>query len=213
MTPMRTAPFALGCLVLAAIWAGPLPDLTTASFTAHMVLHVSLVAIAAPLLALSLAGTRFDPSLRAAWLFAPLTALVLEFFVVWGWHAPAPHLAARVSDAGFAAEQVSFLCAGLLVWLSAFGGRPGDRGRAAGGVAAMLLTSMHMTLLGALFLLSPRVLCAPPTDIDTLLRLTDLEDQQLGGTIMLAVGGLAYLAGGLVLARRLLLAPAGSQRA
>ncbi len=207
---MRRGSFVLACLILAAAWAGPLPQMTTGSFTAHMVLHVALVAVVAPLIAFGLAGTAYDPTGHAPWLFAPLTALVIEFFVVWGWHAPAPHLAARASDAGFAAEQASFLCAGLLVWLSAFGGPVRDRARAAAGVAALLLTSMHMTLLGALFLLAPRVLCRPPTGLDEILNVTPLQDQQLGGTLMLAVGGLAYLAGGLVLARRLLRAPAAS---
>lgn len=208
---MRAASFLLACLLLLGAWSGPLPEMTMSSFAAHMVLHVTLVAIAAPLIAVAVAGTRFDPTFHAPWLFAPLTALVIEFFVVWGWHAPSPHLAARLTHEGFVAEQVSFLCAGLLVWLSAFGGLAHDRGRAAGGVAAMLLTSMHMTLLGALFLLAPRVLCTPPTEIEGVLRLTPLQDQQVGGTLMLAVGGLAYLAGGLVLARRLLASPAGER--
>lgn len=208
---MRPVPLVVGSLLLVVVWAGPLPAMTMSSFAAHMVLHVTLVAVVAPLLALAIAGTHFDPTPRAPWLFAPLTALVIEFFVVWGWHAPAPHLAARLSHEGFVAEQLSFLSAALLVWLSAFGGDPHDRGRAAGGVAALLLTSMHMTLLGALFLFAPRLLCAAPTEVEGLVRLTPLQDQQVGGTLMLAVGGLSYLAGGLFLARRLLAAPAGEQ--
>mgnify|MGYP003658101024 CR=1 FL=1 len=204
---MRRTPLIAALVLLVLGWAGPLPDLTTGSFAAHMILHVGLVAVVAPLIAISVAGSAFDPTLRAPWLFAPMTALVIEFFVVWGWHAPTPHLAARVSSAGFFAEQVSFLCAGLLVWLSAFGGVAQDRGRAASGVAALLLTSMHMTLLGALFLLSPRVLCTPPSDLHDLLRITALQDQQVGGMLMLAVGGLSYLVGGLALARRLLVSP------
>ncbi|WP_040485837.1 cytochrome c oxidase assembly protein [Lutibaculum baratangense] len=209
---MRPLSLTAAILLLALAWGGPLPGMTAGSFTAHMILHVTLVAVVAPLLAMALAGTRLDPTIGGGVLFAPLTALVVEFFVVWGWHAPGPHLAARVSWAGFAAEQASFLAAGLLVWLSAIGGRSGDRQRAAGGVAALLLTSMHMTLLGALFLLAPRVLCTPPTELHALLGLSALEDQQLGGTIMLAVGGLAYLAGGLALARRLLVLPAPEPR-
>lgn len=38
----------LGWLVLAASWLGPLPEWAETSFAAHMTLHMSVVAIAAP---------------------------------------------------------------------------------------------------------------------------------------------------------------------
>ena len=90
-----------------------------------------------------------------------------------------------------------FITSGLLVWLSAFGGgsRPSGPRRAA-GIVGLLLTSMHMTLLGALLALTPRPLYA---HAEALMRLTPLEDQHLGGAIMLMVGGVSYLAGGLYL--------------
>jgi putative membrane protein len=43
-----------------------------------------------------------------------------------------------------------------------------------------------------------------PASVTEFQRLTALEDQQLGGTIMLLVGGAAYLAGGLWLMAKLL---------
>ena len=69
------------------------------------------------------------------------------------------------------------------------------------GVAALLLTAMHMTLLGALIALSPRPLYQ---HAGGLAALTPIEDQQLGGAIMLVIGGVAYLAGGLWLMVELL---------
>jgi putative membrane protein len=53
---------------------------------------------------------------------------------------------------------------------------------------------MHMTLLGALLALAPRPLYI---HAETFSGLTSLEDQQLGGAIMLIVGGISYLTGGL----------------
>jgi putative membrane protein len=88
-----------------------------------------------------------------------------------------------------------FLLSGLLMWLSAFGGdERSARPRRAAGVVGLLLTSMHMTLLGALLALSPRPLYA---HVEGFGRLAPLEDQHLGGAIMLIVGGVSYLAGGL----------------
>lgn len=192
---MRAALWISGMAALAAAWAGPLPRVAEESFLAHMTMHMLVVAVAAPLLALALAGGGFDPVRRAPAWFAPIPASLLEMVVVWAWHAPALHQAARGHVAGLMAEQGSFLLAGLAVWVSAFGGpQPRSGDRSAAGVIALLLTSMHMTLLGALLALSPRPLYSHHGGF---YYLTPLEDQQLGGAVMLLVGGIAYLCGGL----------------
>lgn len=192
----------LGLAMLAAVWLGPLPELARASFSAHMTMHMGVVAVAAPLIALGLAGGRFDPVVRAPRWFAPIPLSVLELVVVWAWHAPALHHFARRVAGGFAVEQGAFLAAGLAVWLSAFGGREERRGdRVGAGIAALLLTSMHMTLLGALLALTPRALYVHAVELG---GMSPLEDQHLGGAIMLLVGGVSYLVGGVWLTAGLL---------
>ena len=203
---MRRALLISGTLTLAAVWLGPLPRLAGQAFFAHMTMHMGVVAVAAPLLALGIAGGRRDPVRRAPALFAPastpILASILELVVVWAWHAPAPHHLARSSAAGMVVEQGMFLAAGLLVWLSAFGGgSPRSGGRTGAGVVGLLLTSMHMTLLGALLALTPRPLYS---HLHGFSGLTPLEDQHLGGAIMLLVGGVSYLLGGLWLTAGLL---------
>ncbi len=118
--------------------------------------------------------------------------------MVWARHAPAPHHAARHSAAWLAIEQGMFLASGLFVWLAAFGGdaRRGG-GRSAAGVIGLLLTSMHMTLLGALLALTPRPLYHHAAHAGGGHGLSPLDDQHLGGAIMLLAGGIAYLLGGL----------------
>ena len=165
------------------------------TFPLHMTLHMAVVALAAPLLALALAGGRFDPVPRAPRLFAPIPASLVELVVVWGWHAPSLHHAARHDLGALAVEQAMFFASGFLVWMSSFGGH--GRARTGAGVLALLLTSMHMTLLGALLALAPRALYHGT-----------LEAQHTGGAIMLVAGGLAYLLGGLALTVRLLRRPA-----
>lgn len=192
---MRRLSLLFGLVLLGALWLGPLPDLARRAFSAHMALHMGVVALAAPLIALGLAGGKYDPVCRAPCWFPPIPLSVLELIVVWAWHAPALHHAARHSAPGFVAEQAAFLVAGLAVWLSAFGGtRVRRQERAGAGVAALLLTSMHMTLLGALLALTPRALYLHGGHLE---ELSPLDDQHLGGAIMLLVGGAAYLAGGL----------------
>lgn len=200
---MRPLLVVLSVVILASAWLGPLPALTPVSFTAHMTMHVMVVAVAAPLLALGLAGTRFDPTCYAPVLLAPVSASVLEMVVVWAWHAPGLHHASRHHAWALMLEQALFLVVGLLVWLSAYGGENISRpNRAASGIVGLLLASMHMTLLGALLALSPRPLYGHMGQ--AAFGLTVLEDQQLGGVFMLLVAGTVYLLGGLVLLGALL---------
>ncbi|MCI0917639.1 cytochrome c oxidase assembly protein [Pseudomonas stutzeri] len=185
----------LGLATLGAVWLGPLPAMADRLFVGHMLMHMLVVAVAAPLLAIGLAGGRLDFSARMPILFSPILASVIELFVVWAWHMPTLHHAARTSAGAELLEQGSYLVAGLLVWLAAFGGV--RHRRALAGIAGLLLTSMHMTLLGVLLAMSGRPLYQHTGS--ALSGLSPLEDQQMGGVIMLAFGGSAYLIGGLYL--------------
>ena len=183
---MRAAGIGAGAAVALMAWVLPAPA-PLWPFADHMVRHMALVAIAAPLLALGLRGAPLPA-------VPPLVATLVEFAAVWGWHLPAAHEAAQTSAAWFAAEHATFLLAGLALWLAVL--RPGGQLAGAGG---MLLTSMHMTLLGALLVLAtrqlyPSAICGGPVD------------QQMGGMIMLGLGTPIYLAAGLALTARALAA-------
>jgi len=129
------------------------------------------------------------PGLFADIKVSPLLASVLEFLIVWGWHLPAFHDHARANPVMLASEQVSFLLAGLLLWASVLKPR-----EALAGAGGLFLTSMHMTLLGAILILSPRLLYQAE-----ICRLGGIPDQQMGGMIMLAIGTPVYLIASLVL--------------
>lgn len=176
-------PFALlAVAALALAWA-PWWAAALGGFPAHMLRHMTLVAIAAPLIVLAWpAATRWAPPVAVA--------AALEFAVVWGAHLPLAHEAARAHPAWFAVEQAAFLAAGLAVWASAL--KP-DAPLA--GAGALLLTSMHMTLLGALLVLAPTSLYAGHGGV---------AEQQLGGILMLAIGTPIYLVAGLALTARVL---------
>src|SRR3546814_3407394 len=84
---------------------------------------------------------------------------LIELLVVWGWHLPAARAFAAGTAAGLFLEQAMFLMAGLLLWSACLGTRDsGDSARRGAGIIALLLTTMHMTLLGALIALAPRTL-------------------------------------------------------
>ena len=193
-----------GIAVLALAWAGPLPGLVQASFAAHMTLHMSVVGIGVPLLAAGLAPLVAGRGLLRSQLVLPIAVSLLDLLVVWGWHAPALHHASRSTPLALVAEQASFAAVALLVWLVALSASSQSRHQAAlAGAMALFFTSMHMTLLGALIGLAPRPIYGGHGH-DPWLGLSPLADQQLGGVIMLAIGGVIYLAGGLVLMGRVL---------
>lgn len=178
----RVAGYA-GVLLLAALWCLPLGRWLGADFPHHMLRHIGLVAIVAPLLVLGF------PRVTALFAVSPLLGAVAEFVVVWGWHLPQLHGWADRGWLGLIVEQGSFAVAGLLVWVGTL--RAGSPLAGAGG---LLLTSMHMTLLGALIILAPRDLYAAICG-----RLPDLGAQQLGGLLMLGIGTPIYLVAGLAL--------------
>ncbi|PZX56289.1 cytochrome c oxidase assembly protein [Cereibacter changlensis] len=177
---MRAAALTVAVLALALAWVAPL-ERWLGAFPAHMLGHMTLVAVAAPALVLAF------PQGFARLGVPVLAGAVLEFLIVWGWHLPALHGAARLALPWHLAEQALFLAGGLAVWAGAL--------RAAeplAGAGALLLTSMHMTLLGALLVLAGKDLYAeicgtPPS----------LPGQQLGGLLMLGIGTPIYLFGGL----------------
>ncbi len=149
----------------------------------HMAAHMGAVAVAAPMIAATLSR----PARTGAG--APLGWAMAEFVVVWGWHAPALRSVADMHVAVALLEQAMFLGLGVALWRSALA-------QPEAGAAALLLTSMHMTLLGALIGLADRPLYAmmamhPAPGLDA------LADQQLGGVVMLLVGGVSYCLGGL----------------
>ncbi len=174
--------------------------MSSESFAAHMTAHMALVAVAAPLLALGVAGSQFDPVRFAPRLFAPIAASLVDLVGVWGWHLPSLHHAARRDAVVFVLEQGSFLAAGVFLWMAVLGGDSTvRRGRAAVGAVALVFTSMHMTLLGALFALAPRPLFQHGVH-----GADGLGSLHAGGVVMILTGGASYLIGGLWLIGRVL---------
>ncbi len=222
----EAAGFGVGWLTLAIGLVSPLHRLGEALFTAHMVQHELLMAVAAPLLvlgrpivpflwALPMSWRRTAGSLSSAgpvkrsWelLTLPSVAWVVHALAIWLWHAPALYQATLGSDAIHTLQHVSFLGTALLFWWALLRGREGRLGRPA-AVIYLFTTAMHTSLLGALLTFADR-LWYPLYEATTApWGLTPLEDQQLAGVIMWVPAALAYLVAALALAATWLREPA-----
>lgn len=191
-------PLLAGVLILAALWLGPLPAMSRRAFSPHMILHLGVAVVAAPMIAIGLARVRPGVELERPLLLA-LAASAVEMIVVWGWHVPALHEAAALDDRFFVAQQGSFLLAGIFLWQVSFSGR--SQAACGIGMLAMLLTFMHMAMLGVLLSLAPQLLYAPELCLGAF-GFDRLDDQRFGGALMAVGGGLPYLLGGMLLAYR-----------
>ena len=178
-----------GLLGLALVWGPWFTALAGSGFTAHMLRHTMLVTVIALAFALTM------PRRWSAWMPAALIGAGLEFAIVWGWHLPMLHHLAGSGPIWRAVEQASFLGAGLVVWTGAL-----TAPSPLIGAGVLLLTSMHMTLLGALLVLARGDLYGAGAGA--------VADQQIGGLVMLGIGTPIYLVAGLWLTGRALMDPA-----
>lgn len=190
----------LGISLLAALWLGPLPAMARTAFSPHMILHLGVAVVAAPLIALgTLRGSRGRGRPERRLLPLAMAASGLEMLIVWGWHAPALQQAAASYAVMFGIQQVTFLLAGMLVWMVSFGG---DSRMANGvGALAMAVTFIHMVMLGVLLSLAPDLVYSPLV-CQGAFGFDPLEDQRLGGALMAVGGSMPYLIGGMILAYR-----------
>lgn len=189
-----------GTVILCALWLSPLPAMSRRAFSPHMILHLGVTVVAAPLIAVGLLGLGKPSAGTDRPLLLAVVASLFELVVVWGWHAPAAHEAAAARDPVFVAQQLSFLAAGLGIWTASFSGP--SRAQAGIGVLAMMFTFTHMAMLGILLSLAPDLIYSPIYCLGAW-GFDPLDDQRLGGALMAVFGGLPYLLGGIVLAFRL----------
>ncbi|SEO76103.1 putative membrane protein [Salinihabitans flavidus] len=169
--------WAVAILILAFV--SPLCALSSALFSARVVHHVLLVAVAAPLLALAL-----RPAIRGA---IALPFAVSTLFL-WAWHHPAVYDLALVNIAVYWLMQITLLGSAIWFWAAIFtaGRTPVDR------ILFIVAGFAQMGMLGALLTFAPSALYATHALAPFDWGLTPLQDQQLGGLIMWVPAGLPF---------------------
>jgi putative membrane protein len=201
--------FGAGLGVLAVALASPIDGLADRSLTDHMVQHVLLLSVGAPLLALgaplptllwalpdryragAVAGSR--RLLREHDRHFPLwvtVSLIVEAVAMWAWHLPDLYQAAVRDPALHAAEHACFVFASAAAWWSIAAGRRSRRGAAA---IAALIGSLPGMALGSAMVLAPNPWY--PIYV-TAGRAAALTDQEVAGVVMWAFGGMAAVIAG-----------------
>lgn len=216
---------AMLALTLALIW--PFDVLGGTILSAHMVQHVLLTTVAAPLLVLSapltvalwalprparraVGGVTHAPGVRQGWrwLTLPLLAWALYATSLWMWHMPRFYEAAAGDELIHVLEHLCFLGSALVLWWAALmSARASELGVGA-GIFLLFTTACQDGLLGALLVFAPRPLYGFYAEAAHLLGRDPLADQQVAGVIMWIFGGTVYLGAALALAWKFLL-PSG----
>jgi putative membrane protein len=159
---------------------------------AHMLWHVAVMNLAAPLLAIVILRSWPAALDRPAWLW---TATIVQLVLLWGWHAPPAHRAASQFIPVSIVMHTTLLLASLAFWALLTSMSARNRWQA---VLALLITGKLACLLGAILIFAPRVLYAGVHEHHS--ALLPLDDQQLAGLIMIAACPLSYVLAGVIVA-------------
>ena len=212
----RVAAFALGAYVLMLALLSPLDAWAHVLFSAHMLQHVLLMLVAAPLLVLgaplvpllwalprgwrrSIArGWNATPWFGRAWhaLTGPVVVWCVLSVTLWVWHLPGPYQAAVRLASVHALEHATMLGASLLFWWVVV--QPVGQRRIDGGSALLLVftTKVQSATLGAIITFVPTPIYPLYEAGAALAGMTPMQDQHLAGLIMGTAGGLVFLAAG-----------------
>lgn len=180
-------------VVLVVAFVSPVCALSAALFSARVVHHLLLVAVAAPLIALAW------PARRPRGVTA---LLVISTGVLWAWHLPQAYDAAMANIGLYWVMQATLLGSATAFWRAVLApGQPAGQPAGQAGLA-ILGAYMQMGLLGALLTFAPDPLYAIHQTAPLAWGLTPLSDQQLGGIVMWVPAGIPYAAFGALVARR-----------
>lgn len=205
---------AWGALVVALV--SPVDAMSTALASAHMVQHVLLVLVAAPLLAVAaplpsllrglpagvaraLVPVRRGPlGAVGRRLGHPAVAWLLHVGTLWAWHAAGPYDAALAMPAVHAAEHATFVVTGVLVWQAVVGPH---RVRASDGAGVLVVfgLTLQSVFLSVLLTFAGEAWYDGYASTTAAWGLTPLADQQLAGAIMWVPAGAIHVGVGLAL--------------
>src|SRR5437016_2055454 len=213
LTPSwRLAAFVVGLFSVWTAAASSLATLDHQSLTIHMVKHLLLMTVAAPLI---LAGAHVLPllcglprrfsqndvvttGLRARWIERHLTHPVFCWLAatatVIGWHLPVAFQLAQRSHWAHSIEDACFLLAGLLFWWPVEQPSPSKtRSRAWSLPLYLFLATLPCDILSAFLAFCNRVVYSSYLSTTQLFSLSPLEDQQCAGALMWVWITFAYL--------------------
>ncbi|WP_166825817.1 cytochrome c oxidase assembly protein [Thalassoroseus pseudoceratinae] len=215
--------FAGGVLAIVLALVTPLDVLSEQLVSGHMLQHLLLMMVAAPLFVLGASARmmffglprfwrrrinwwrryRFGRQLSAA-SKNPLFAWSVQALILWLWHLPRFYEVALTHLAIHDLQHLSFFLSALLFWRVLLDLDRRRRLSWGASVIYLFTTLLHTMALGVFMALSPQVWYPAYEQRSLAWGLTPLEDQQIAGFLMWMPGAMMYgLVGAILLAYRL----------
>jgi putative membrane protein len=198
-----------GLLVALVVIASPVSALDHQLLTFHMVQHLVLMTIAAPLILAGIPATgipataKLQRSRAARLLLHPVSCWLAGTGVVLAWHVPAAHQLTMSSPSWHFLQQVSFLAGGLLFWHPVMARGPMDPLVP----VYLLLATFPCDALSAFLAFCGRVVYGCHHAPAAPFGLTPLQDQQCAGALMWFWVTIAYLVPAIAATLRLVSPP------
>lgn len=214
--------FWVGIAVVLVALVSPLDGVAGALASVHMVQHMLLVVVAAPLLAWSRPistllqaepirwrkatgrwrrKVRLTPS-RLEWLTHPFLAWLALAASLWVWHSSYLYGMALRVEAVHGLEHMIFLVAGVWFWSAVLKGMWTPRHSLGPSILLLFTMGIQGVLLSVMLTFSDRPWYDEYLATAPLWGMTALEDQHLAGLIMWIPGGLIYTGAALAILAR-----------
>jgi cytochrome c oxidase assembly factor CtaG len=200
--------FAVFFAGLISVWiavGSPLAELDHEMLFIHMVQHLLLMAVGAPLILL---GAPIAIRTIRQGLTHPALGWLAGTAAVIGWHVPAAFELAMRSHFWHATQQATFFLAGILFWSPVIGSRTGIANKPEWFVPLYLfLGTLPCDALSAFLTFCDRVVYKSYARRPHPLDISPLQDQETAGALMWVCVTFVYLLPAVVITIRLLSAP------
>lgn len=174
-----------GWAIASLAFVSPLCALSVSLFTARIAQHMILLLVAAPLIALALPAVPARSGSSRLWFVT-----CIFFSALWFWHMPIPYDATFASTSLYWLMHITLFGSAILLWRELLHHPAGQTGTA---LMAGAVTTMQMSLLGAMLTLASHPLFDAHITTTWVWGLSPLQDQALGGIIMWVPGMLLFL--------------------
>jgi putative membrane protein len=213
-TPREWGPFLYFLGAIVAVLAALLPPIDLLSeelLSIHMIQHMLLMMVAAPLFVFShsdffirmgFTGQGRRRIWRLQRLFVggglnrvtrPLLIAGLYALVLWIWHLPRLYESALESRLIHNVQHLAFFISSYFFWKVLLRRIGSPALNSAAGIIYLFVTSLHSTALGVLMALSPQIWYPFYSHTTGAHGLSAIEDQQLAGYIMWMPAGISYV--------------------
>jgi cytochrome c oxidase assembly factor CtaG len=188
----RQVMFGAGLVVACGSLLGPIDDEADKLLWVHMIQHLLLADIASLFIVLGFTGPLLQPllSFRAGRplrrLTNPVVAISIFTFVLYLWHVPALYQAVLTDTSLHVLEHLTFLSAGILLWMPLFGPLPKPQwfGKGAHVIYTVFIWAPAMVMANV-FMWSDTIMYPDYSKTAEAAGIAPIADQSTSGAILM----------------------------